>query len=49
MVLAHVRDIAVDRIRWRIRRALSGNHNHCHTGLSIITDALTCPIDIAAP
>ena len=30
MVLAHIRDIAVDRIRRRVHRALSGSHNLRH-------------------
>jgi hypothetical protein len=29
-VLAHIRDIAVDRIRRRVHRALSGSHNLRH-------------------
>jgi len=30
MVLAHIRDVAVDRIRQRVHRALSGSHNLRH-------------------
>jgi hypothetical protein len=37
MVFAHVRDIAVGRLRWRIHRALGGDHNLRHAGLSITT------------
>ena len=35
MVAAHVREIAVDRVRRRIHHALSGSHISCHAGLSI--------------
>jgi hypothetical protein len=35
MVLAHVREIAVDRVRRRIHRALGRNENPCHAGLFI--------------
>src|SRR5215469_1986993 len=37
MVLTHVCDVAVDRLGGRIHRALSGDHDPCHAGLSITT------------
>ena len=43
MVLAHVRDIAVDRIRRRVHLMLSGHQHPCHVGLSITAPStLTC-------
>jgi len=35
MVLAHVRDVAVDRIGWCLNRAFGGDRNSCHAGFSI--------------
>ena len=42
MVLAHVRDIAIDRVGGRIHRALCGDHKSCHAGLSTTTGQTHC-------
>ena len=39
MVLTHVREIAVDRVRRRIYHALRGDENPCHAGLSITANS----------
>jgi hypothetical protein len=33
VLLAHVCDVAVDRIGWRLNRAFGGDHNSCHAAL----------------
>src|SRR5215831_8251752 len=57
MVFAHVRDIAVDRLRRRVHRALGGDHYLCHAGLSTtagqtrsrVSGRLSAPVWRAGP
>ena len=44
VVLAHIRDIAVDHIRRRVHLMFSGDQHLCHVGLSITApNTLTLP------